>query len=34
MSFANPWVLTLLLAVPVIAWFKGRRGQQAAFLYS
>lgn len=34
MTFANPWLLTLLLAVPVIAWLKGRRGQQAAFLYS
>ena len=33
-SFAHPWLLTLLLAVPVIAWLKGRRGQQAAFLYS
>ncbi|HAV62197.1 MAG TPA: hypothetical protein DCY13_07505 [Verrucomicrobiales bacterium] len=34
MSFAHPWLLLLLLAVPVIAWLKGRRGQQAAFLYS
>ena len=33
-SFDHPWLLTLLLAVPVIAWLKGRRGQQAAFLYS
>lgn len=34
MSFAQPWFLTLLLAVPVIAWLKGRRHEQAAFLYS
>lgn len=34
MSFANPWLLWLLLAVPLIAWLKGRRKQQAAFLYS
>lgn len=34
MTFAYPWILSLLLAVPVIAWLKGRRKQQAAFLYS
>lgn len=34
MTFANPWLLLLLLAVPVVAWLKGRRKQQAAFLYS
>jgi Ca-activated chloride channel family protein len=34
MTFAYPWMLLLLLAVPVIAWLKGRRKQQAAFLYS
>jgi Ca-activated chloride channel homolog len=33
-TFAHPWLLLLLLLVPVIAWLKGRRGQQAAFLYS
>ena len=33
-TFAHPWLLLLLLAVPVIAWLRGRRGQQAAFLYS
>lgn len=33
--FAHPWFLLLLLALPVLAWLKGRRGsQQAAFLYS
>lgn len=34
MSFAYPWLLTLLIAVPIIAWLKGRRKEQAAFLYS
>jgi Ca-activated chloride channel family protein len=33
-TFAYPWILSLLLAVPIIAWLKGRRKQQAAFLYS
>jgi Ca-activated chloride channel family protein len=33
--FAQPWFLLLLLALPVLAWLKGRRAsQQAAFLYS
>lgn len=32
---AHPWFLLLLLALPVLAWLKGRRAsQQAAFLYS
>jgi Ca-activated chloride channel family protein len=34
MSFAHPWFLLLLLGLPVLAWWKGRHGQQAAFLYS
>jgi Ca-activated chloride channel family protein len=34
MTFAHPWFLLLLLGLPVLAWWKGRRGQQAAFLYS
>ena len=34
MTFAHPWFLLLLLLLPVLAWWKGRRGQQAAFLYS
>lgn len=25
-TFANPWVLLLLLAIPVLSWLKGRRG--------
>ncbi len=33
--FDHPWFLLLLLALPVLAWLKGRRAsQQAAFLYS
>jgi len=31
---AYPWFLLLLLLLPVLAWWKGKRGQQSAFLYS
>ena len=34
MTFAHPWLLLLLLLLPVAAWLKGRRGQPAAFVYS
>lgn len=34
MTFANPYLLALLLLLPVLAWLKGKRGPQAAFLYS
>lgn len=34
MRFADPWLLLLLLALPLLAWLKGRRGGQPAFLYS
>jgi Ca-activated chloride channel family protein len=34
MTFAHPYVLLLLLLLPVLAWLKGRFGQSAAFLYS
>ena len=34
MTFAHPYVLLLLLLLPVLAWFKGRHGRQPAFLYS
>lgn len=34
MSFAHPWFLLLLLALPLLAWWRGRREQKAAFLYS
>jgi Ca-activated chloride channel homolog len=33
-SFAHPWLLLLLLIVPVLAWLKGRIGRPQAFLYS
>lgn len=34
MTFAHPYLLLLLLLLPVIAWLKGKRGKSAAFLYS
>lgn len=34
MTFAYPWLLLLAAALPVLAWWRGKRGQQAAFLYS
>jgi Ca-activated chloride channel family protein len=34
MTFAQPYWLSLLLLLPLLAWLKGQRGQQAAFLYS
>jgi Ca-activated chloride channel family protein len=34
MTFAHPYVLLLLLLVPVLAWLKGKVGFQSAFLYS
>jgi Ca-activated chloride channel family protein len=34
MTFAHPWLLLLLLILPVLAWLKGRHGQGSAFLYS
>lgn len=33
-AFVHPYFLLLLLALPVLAWLRGRRGQQTAFLYS
>lgn len=33
-SFAHPWLLLLLLVIPVLAWLKSRMGRQTAFLYS
>jgi Ca-activated chloride channel homolog len=33
-AFAHPWFLLLLLLLPLLAWWRGRRGQQTAFLYS
>jgi Ca-activated chloride channel family protein len=34
MIFAHPYVLLLLLLLPVLAWLKGKLGQSPAFLYS
>jgi Ca-activated chloride channel homolog len=34
MTFAHPYLLLLLLLIPLVAWLRGKRGQQAAFLYS
>src|ERR1043166_3867920 len=34
MSFAHPFLLSLLVLPPVLAWLKGKRGQDSAFLYS
>ena len=34
MTFAHPYVLSLLLLLPVLAWLKGRFGSAASFLYS
>lgn len=34
MIFAYPYFLLLLLLLPVLAWLKGRRARQSAFLYS
>lgn len=34
MTFAYPYLLLLLLLLPLVAWLKGRRGQPPAFVYS
>lgn len=34
MTFGRPYLLALLLLVPLLAWLKGRRGRPPAFLYS
>lgn len=34
MTFGKPYILLLLLLLPLLAWLKGRRGSPAAFLYS
>jgi Ca-activated chloride channel homolog len=33
-TFAHPWLLLLLLLLPLLAWLKGRRGRPPAFVYS
>jgi Ca-activated chloride channel family protein len=34
MVFAHPWLLLLLLLLPLAAWLKGQRGAPPAFVYS
>ncbi|MFN7141660.1 MAG: VWA domain-containing protein, partial [Limisphaerales bacterium] len=34
MTFAHPYLLLLLLLLPLLAWLKGKVGYQSAFLYS
>jgi Ca-activated chloride channel family protein len=34
MTFAHPYLLLILLLLPLVAWLKGRRGRPAAFVYS
>ena len=34
LSFARPWMLLLLLAVPLIAYLRGQRGPSAALIFS
>jgi Ca-activated chloride channel homolog len=34
MTWVHPWLLLLLLLLPVLAWLKGKRGRPPAFLYS
>src|ERR1700679_2556001 len=34
MAFAHPYLLFLLLLLPLLAWLKGKRGSPPAFLYS
>lgn len=34
MTFANPYLLLLLLALPLLAWWRNRRDRPVAFLYS
>lgn len=34
MTFAHPYILLLLLLLPVLAWLKGKFGHPSAFLYS
>src|SRR5438067_11158404 len=34
LTFARPWLLLLLLALPLLAWLRGKRGPAAALTYS
>ena len=33
-GFAHPYLLLFLLLLPILAWFRGKHGRSAAFLYS
>ncbi|HSV62745.1 MAG TPA: BatA domain-containing protein, partial [Chthoniobacterales bacterium] len=34
LTFAQPWFLLLLLAIPLLAWFRGKSGPAAALTFS
>ena len=34
LTFAQPWFLWLLLAVPLLAWLRGQRGGAPAVVFS
>src|SRR5437899_8532255 len=34
MTFNHPYLLFLLLALPILSWLSGRRGKPPAFVYS
>ncbi len=34
LTFANPWLLLLLLAIPLLAYLRGRQGRAAALVFS
>src|SRR3954447_8522541 len=34
LTFAHPWLLLLLLTIPLLAWLRGKRGPAAALTYS
>jgi Ca-activated chloride channel homolog len=34
LTFAQPWLLLLLLAIPLLAWFRGKSGPAAALTFS
>lgn len=34
LGFENPYLLLFLLLLPILAWFRGKHGRSAAFLYS
>ena len=34
LTFARPWLLLLLLTIPLLAWLRGKRGAAAALTFS